>query len=256
MNEARLSLILKDMLVRKGVKNLVEFVDLVSKIGLELANTGSLSARTLQNSLVSKDRSFFASNKISRISFYKTVVPLIKKESSRKPIPDSFLIYGDTPFDNQQKIRHFFTSLSGIVYWKDKQFSRDGLLCIRMLNFKVVKEVRVLTGYSKLNNEFKSDYLALQKQLQEKDAVFTVRVLPPEVLEQKHDRIIIVEDRAFDVPPANNLFSTKEDGFYEIDGVIPKKIFEIEWRSKSMDLLKSWTKVQKFRKANENKGGL
>lgn len=84
LNETRLSYLLKKILVQKGVKNLLEFTDLVSKEGLRLADSGSLSVVNLQNSLKRKDRGFFNSNKISRMSFYKTVAGIIKKEDSNQ----------------------------------------------------------------------------------------------------------------------------------------------------------------------------
>jgi len=82
LNKTRLSYLLRKMLLEKGVKNLLEFTDLVSEKGLKLVKDDSLSPTNLQNSLKGKDRGFFHSNKISRKSFYKTVVALIKKEIS------------------------------------------------------------------------------------------------------------------------------------------------------------------------------
>ncbi len=70
------------MLLKRGVKNLLEFTNLVSEKGLELTNENSLSSAKLQSSLEGKDGDFFNSNKISRKSFYKIVVDLVKKEVS------------------------------------------------------------------------------------------------------------------------------------------------------------------------------
>lgn len=81
LNKARLNYLLREILLKKGVKNLLEFTDLVSEKGLKLANDNSLSPANLQNSLKGKDRGFFNSNKISRMSFYKTVTGIIKKEN-------------------------------------------------------------------------------------------------------------------------------------------------------------------------------
>lgn len=80
IDETRLSYILREMLLKRGIKNLLEFTGLVSEKGLKLANNDSLTPANLQSSLEDKDRGFFNSNKISRKSFYRTAVALIKKE--------------------------------------------------------------------------------------------------------------------------------------------------------------------------------
>lgn len=84
LNKTRLSYLLREMLLEKGIKNLLEFTDSVSEKGLRLANNNSLSSVNLQNSLKNKDRAFFKSNRISRKSFYKEVTGLIKREKLKQ----------------------------------------------------------------------------------------------------------------------------------------------------------------------------
>lgn len=84
LSKTRLSYVLKDVLIKKGVRNLLEFTDAVANEGLRLTKEGSLSAMNLQNSLKNKDRGFFNSNSVSRTAFYKIVINVIKKESHKK----------------------------------------------------------------------------------------------------------------------------------------------------------------------------
>jgi len=103
LNKARLCYLLREALLKKGVKNLLEFTDLVSERGLELVKNDSLSLANLQSSLKDKDKGFFHSNKISRKSFYKTVVGLIKKEVSsqkQKKLPEAEERIGGNIYDS------------------------------------------------------------------------------------------------------------------------------------------------------------
>ncbi len=84
MSKTRLRYLLKEMFLKKGIKNLLNFTDVVSAKGLKLVDSGSLTPTNLQSSLKNKDNGFFKSNKISRKSFYKEVVNLIKKETLKQ----------------------------------------------------------------------------------------------------------------------------------------------------------------------------
>ncbi len=82
IGENRLSYLLREALLKRGVKNLLDFTNFVAKKGFLLVSNNSLSSANLQKALGKKDREFLKSNNISKNKFYNIVVGIIKKEVS------------------------------------------------------------------------------------------------------------------------------------------------------------------------------
>lgn len=84
LNKTRFSYLLRELLLKRGISNLLEFTGLVSEKGLKLVDSSSLTPANLQSALKNMDKGFFKSNHISRKSFYKIATSIIKKEVKRQ----------------------------------------------------------------------------------------------------------------------------------------------------------------------------
>jgi len=248
MRNFQLFIAIKDELSKRGIYDNDPFIRTVTDETTKLNEAGLLDQDVLQQKLSSKDKGFFQKYPIKRKQFYQLVTILASQKEDYNEI-ESFGIFGHSPFDDQQKIVTFFRLLKNEILWKDKQFSEEGLIVIhKYCNHKQLRKIRVLTGWEKLNEGFKKRYLALKKQLSAKGVNLEMRALTPEAMKHKHDRYIFFDRRVFNVSPSSQLFNPKEGDFQETENIGHRKVTEKEWSSQSLDLVKHWHKIQKFRK--------
>lgn len=251
MNKFKLFLTIKEDLSNRGVYTTEKDDALLKAIAgkmLELKKKGSLSMSVLDKFFSKQCRGLFYRNRLDKTKFYKNLIGFIKK-TKEEIYPESFGLLGEFPYDEEGLIFKFFRSLSGDILWKDKHFSEDGLKIIRKcFNNKKIKKIRVLSGWERIDENFRDRYKSLKKQLQKKGIEFEVRVLTPEAMPRKHDRYLFSAGSAYNILPSSQLFNPPEGDFSEVEEQSHRKITEKEWRSQSINLLKGWSKIVKHRK--------
>jgi hypothetical protein len=158
---------------------------------------------------------------------------VIAKPLSEPDLPTSMFISPDTPWSNRAWLRRLLGECRGVIYWLDKHFLPEGLDFIgAAADGAHVTEVRVLSLALQENETRKARraYRDLATELQTRGIRFEWRFIDSKDLRDTHDRWVISEDRAWNIPNLNAILSGQHSEIVATDnGEELRKMFESAW---------------------------
>ena len=147
-----------------------------------------------------------------------------------------------TPFTNEMNIRELVRKSDSYVYWFDKYFTRKGLeYIVQEIDTDDVDEVRILTGTAQTDHNLRGDFERFKEELEQKGVNAVMRVISGETAGEIHDRWLISENHAYNIPSINTIGRGQ---YADITEAASRPPFE-DWWDEGNDILKDWNEVQK-----------
>jgi len=148
----------------------------------------------------------------------------------------------ETPFTNEMNIRELVRKTDSYLYWCDKYFTRKGLeYIIQEIETDDVDEVRILTGTAQTDHNLRGDFERFKEELEEEGVNVEMRVIAGETAAEIHDRWLISENHAYNIPSINTVGRGQ---YAEITQAASRPPFE-EWWDEGSDILEDWNEIQK-----------
>ncbi|MEO5949654.1 MAG: hypothetical protein ABIP74_04580 [Candidatus Saccharimonas sp.] len=144
------------------------------------------------------------------IRYYQGSIEVIDSPAEDKSIPDVMFISRQTPFANDVWFRRALGELDGFIYWLDKNFTVAGLESIwEAADGNQVSEVHILSIAmpTSLGRKAKMKYHNLQLELHGRGIGFEWRFIDSALIRDTHDRWIVGQSVAWNVPDVNTLLS-------------------------------------------------
>jgi len=117
------------------------------------------------------------------------------------------MISPKTPFSNLARLRRILRGLKGTVWWADKHFGARALEELaEEIDSERVKEIRIVSGSAPnvLTAKSLKDFKRFQNEMLQKGLKAEWRVDDPAT--DWHDRWLVDDEGAWNVPPVNSLF--------------------------------------------------
>lgn len=184
---------------------------------------------------VLKNRGFWADNTISHLvnfisllNFSKIIV-YSKKYGHIKIIynfldegktPTDIFIDPTTPYSNRILFKRILSGCKKYIYWLDKHFQKEGLEIIwESINSQSVKEIKIISIdlNPSLLKSSKKEYLRLKSEFNKKGINLFWFILDSKLIRDNHDRWILSEAKAWNVPPLNAIISGQMSEIHESD---------------------------------------
>jgi hypothetical protein len=149
----------------------------------------------------------------------------------------------ETPFTNEMNIRELVRKSDSYLYWFDKYFTRKGLeYIIQEVDTDDIDEVRILTGTAQTDHNLRADFERFKEELEEKGINAEMRVISGDIAAEIHDRWLISENHAYNIPSINTIGRGQ---YAEITEAASRPPFE-EWWDEGNDILEDWNEVQRI----------
>ncbi|MEO6109482.1 MAG: hypothetical protein ABIP50_00515 [Candidatus Saccharimonadales bacterium] len=162
-----------------------------------------LNARTLGSLLTLMAR-------FGLIRYVRGSIDVIESPIEDGTVPSSMFISRDTPFSNGVWLKRALRELRGFVFWLDKNFIPAGLESIwEAADGNKIGRVHILSipMPASLGRKPKARYLALKTELQSRGIELEWRFIDSTQIRDTHDRWIIGNNMAWNVPDVNTLLS-------------------------------------------------
>jgi len=148
----------------------------------------------------------------------------------------------ETPFTNEMNIRELVRKSDTYLYWFDKYFTRKGLeYIIQEIDTDDIDEIRILTGTAQTDHNLRGDFERFKEELEEKGVNAEMRVISGDTASEIHDRWLISENHAYNIPSINTIGRGQ---YAEITEAASRPPFN-DWWDKGNDILEDWNEVQK-----------
>ncbi len=148
----------------------------------------------------------------------------------------------EQPFTNEMHIRNVIRQAKSYIYWEDKYFTRRGLEFLAQdLDTEDVNEVRILTGTEQTDHNLRKEFKKFKEEMENKGVDAEMHIMSKEDIRKIHDRWILDENRAFNIPSINTIGRGQHT---EITETSSRPSFD-EWWAKSTDIIKEWNEIQK-----------
>lgn len=150
--------------------------------------------------------------------------------------PRSIKMEPGKPYQNIRNLEELFSGFHGSVSILDIHFDEKSIDVLPTLYPQSVKQLRVLMGQDHLSGHFKLKAKMWVEQLKTRNIEAIFRVLQPEDREQIHDRYLMDDNEAYNIPPLNIIHNKLGDVKLLDDRAKTFEIFEKFWkRSRKMD---------------------
>jgi hypothetical protein len=148
-------------------------------------------------------------------------------------LPSSIFIAPDTPWSNRQWLHRLLSDCRGRVLWLDKHFLPEGLDFLgAAVNGADVTDVRVLSLALPENEtrRAKRSYRDLARELQSRTTTFEWRFIDNANVRDTHDRWIMSDRGAWNVPNLNAILSGQHSELTTSTNTAElRKMFEAVW---------------------------
>jgi hypothetical protein len=144
------------------------------------------------------------------ISYKRGQIEILDPPINEGVVPASVFISRETPFSNTLWMTRVLRECKGHVYWIDKHFQPGGLEMIAdAADGNRVSVIRVLSLQLEGNSSSKTrkKYHALKQELQGKGIAFEWRFIDSTLVKSTHDRWLIGENTARNVPDVGTVLS-------------------------------------------------
>lgn len=148
----------------------------------------------------------------------------------------------ETPFTNEMHIREIVRQSDSYINWLDKYFTRSGLeFLVDEVDPDGVDEIKILTGTAQTDHRLRKDFEKFKEEMEAKGVEAEMRVLSGDTAHDIHDRWLIAENQAYNIPSINTIGRNQ---YAEITEAASRPPF-MDWWEESDDILKDWNEVQK-----------
>lgn len=156
-----------------------------------------------------------------------TVLEAVPAAASR-PRPSSVFLSPRTPFTNVQRLRELLGTARGEVIWLDKHFDRKAFpLIAESLDGERVTAVTLVSSDHNLNPAARTELHLLRKELAVKGVDLHWIIVGRQDLRDVHDRWVVCDDWAYNVPPVNSIFSAQAAEVMESTDVAGRREFAL-----------------------------
>lgn len=148
----------------------------------------------------------------------------------------------ETPFTNEMHIREIVRQSDSYIHWFDKYFTRRGLeFLVDEIDPDEVDEIKVLTGTAQTDHRLRKDFEKFKEEMEANGVDAEMRVLSGETAHDIHDRWLLAENQAYNIPSINTIGRNQ---YAEITEAASRPPF-FDWWAESDDILEDWNQVQK-----------
>jgi hypothetical protein len=131
------------------------------------------------------------------------------------------------PFTNELALRRVIRELRGQLLWYEQHMGPKALeLLIEELNPNVI-EVRLISGPANITDRVKRRFERFSEELGNRGVTAEWRVLPAEVAQGLHARVLYDDESIWELPPLNSLLKGTVDSIRPSG--MPRKRFEDAW---------------------------
>lgn len=132
------------------------------------------------------------------------------------------------PFTNELALRRVIRELRGQVFWYEQHMGPKALeLLAEELEPEHVSEVLLLSGPANVTQRVKSRFERFEAELANKGVRAEWRVLPVDVAQEFHARVLFDEESVWELPPLNSLLKGTVDSIRPSG--MPRSVFEEAW---------------------------
>lgn len=148
----------------------------------------------------------------------------------------------ETPFTNEMHIRELIRGTDSYVHWFDKYFTRKGLeFLTQEINPEKVQEIKILTGTARTDHRLRSDFKKFREEMEKKGVKVEMRVLSGETADEIHDRWLLAENYAYNIPSINTIGRNQ---YTDITETTKRPPFR-NWWEEGDNILEDWNQIQK-----------
>jgi hypothetical protein len=134
-------------------------------------------------------------------------------------LPENIIIAPEAPYTNIRWLRQILRACRGSIMWFDKHFERQALEPLsEVTDANLVKEVTILSSDDHLAPSV-TDFKRLQQELANKGVVLRWFFKPKAQFQQEHDRWIVGDNLAYNIPPVRSLFKGQLSELNRTDNV-------------------------------------
>ncbi len=164
----------------------------------------------------------------------KGTISVLAQPATEVSPPPSIFVSPETPFGNRAWLRRILQEGEGFIYWLDKHFMPTGLEFLwEAADGNRITEIRVLSLALPDNTTKRGvkDYKRLQTELGGRSIKFEWRVIDSRKVKVTHDRWVIGQGTARNIPNLNAILSGQHSEINRSDQQQElKKLFEAYWR--------------------------
>jgi hypothetical protein len=136
----------------------------------------------------------------------RILAPLPVLEEPDEPEPAVRVVEPDRPFSNVRHLRETLRLCRKYIWWADPHFGRKGLEpLVDEADTTKVNAIRILSGPDGVNEGAVRDFRRFQEEMGALRIAAEWRVVPNQDRDW-HDRFIVTEGRAWNVPPINTVY--------------------------------------------------
>ncbi|WP_423488530.1 hypothetical protein [Mycobacteroides sp. PCS013] len=167
------------------------------------------------------------------ISYKRGLIEVLNPVISEGFVPPSVFISRDTPYSNIMWMTRVLRECAGHIYWMDKHFQPAALDMIAdVADGNRVKAIHVLSLRLEGNSSAKTRrrYEALKHELEQKGVALEWRFIDSQLVKATHDRWVIGQDSARNVPDVGTVLSGNHSELSRSDQAsVLNPIFERYW---------------------------
>lgn len=205
----------------------------------ETAETVLRSQGFAENSFSLSDRKIgsllMLMNRVGVIRYNKQdkSLEVLEPQALEQDAPDSIFISPEKPYSNRARLRQVIGQLEGDVCWLDKHFMPVAFEDLSdALDGNNVTEVRLLSLELPDNSGKKArrDYKDIKAELQGRSIKFEWRTIDSTEVKRTHDRWIIGDNSAWNMPNVNSIYSGQHSEMHKsANGEELRKLFDQYW---------------------------
>jgi hypothetical protein len=134
-------------------------------------------------------------------------------------LPDNIIIAPESPYTNVRWLRQILRACRGSIMWFDKHFERQALEPLsEVIDANLVGDVTILSSNDHVPPAV-TDFKRLQQELANKGVRLRWFFKPKADLRHEHDRWIVADNVAYNVPPVRSLFKGQLSELNRTDNV-------------------------------------
>ena len=163
---------------------------------------------------------------------------------------NSSLIAPGKDYDNRVNYISYIEDCEEFINIIDPYFKENSIKLLRegLRNNKSIKSIKIITKPDALEDNFKDIFKKFSKQMKNENISVEIKVLiEPKIKSQLHDRYLITKNKAYNFVSADTVSRGQLSHIKEVSDISP--IFDEFWMH-GEELIESWNKILKTRKAN------
>jgi hypothetical protein len=154
--------------------------------------------------------------------------------------PSSLFVSPRTPFTNVERLRELVGTAKGHLVWLDKHLDKKVFpVLAESLDGDRVAEVTLVSSDYNLNSSAQTDFDLLRQELAAKGISLRWIIVRRQDMRDVHDRWLICDDWAYNVPPVNSIFGAQAAELIETEDVAGRRQLALQVASRGAALGRS-----------------